>query len=254
MIIVVGGSGLIGSKTLGALVADGYDVVNVDIRDISDKSVSKDRRYTYIYHDCNLLENVEDILHNISLMEKPVRGFVNCSYPRSDDFGKCSFNDLTIEKIKSNLTLQLGSAIWWARCVAEMMKVHGQGGSIVSLGSIYGIVAQDVSIYRGTEMHENAIYGAMRGGLVPFTKQLASIYSRFNIRANIVCPGGLVGHVAGKLDAQPLEFISNYSERCPSGRLGKAEEIANVITFLLSSKSSYMSGSVLMADGGWSAI
>jgi NAD(P)-dependent dehydrogenase (short-subunit alcohol dehydrogenase family) len=120
-------------------------------------------------------------------------------------------------------------------------------GSIVNISSIYGSVGPDFNIYKGTEMTMPAAYSAIKGGVVNFSKYIASYFGSYGIRVNCVSPGGI-------LDNQPLVFISNYEQKVPLRRLAKPNEISPSVSFLLSDSSSYITGHNLLVDGGWTAI
>ena len=105
-----------------------------------------------------------------------------------------------------------------------------------------------------TSIKENMSYSLIKGGLTNLTRQMASYYGRFGIRINGICSGGLKGHVAGKSSFQSKQFVKNYQKRVPLKRLGDPEEIANVITFIASEASSYITGLNVVVDGGWTAI
>ena len=134
------------------------------------------------------------------------------------------------------------------------MKAKEVSGSIIQLGSIYGILGQDLSVYEGTAMHENMTYAAIKGGITNLTRQMASYYGKFNIRVNTLVPGGLSGSVAGKSDIQNPAFVKQYSQKIPLKRLGRAEEIASAALFLASDAASYLTGTSLIVDGGWSVV
>ena len=134
------------------------------------------------------------------------------------------------------------------------MKENKINGSLIQLGSIYGFLGQDLSIYKNTQMKENMSYSIIKGGLVNLTRQMASYYGRFGIRVNSICSGGLKGHVAGHSNFQEKHFIKNYEKKVPLKRLGDPEEVANVITFIASDASSYITGSNVLVDGGWTII
>ena len=148
----------------------------------------------------------------------------------------------------------MNSYAWLARLAAESMKAEGRNGSIIQLGSIYGILGQDLTVYEGTKMHENMTYTAIKGGITNLTRQMASYYGQFNIRVNILVPGGLSGNVAGKSDTQDPIFVKQYSQKTPLKRMGKAEEIASAALFLASNAASYVTGTMLMVDGGWAEV
>lgn len=161
---------------------------------------------------------------------------------------------MTLKSFRENVDMHMNSYAWLARLAAESMKAEGRSGSIIQLGSIYGILGQDLTVYEGNEMDENMTYAAIKGGITNLTRQMASYYGQFNIRVNTLVPGGLSGHVAGKSDSQNLVFVQQYSHKTPLKRLGRAEEIASTALFLASNAASYMTGATIMVDGGWSIV
>src|SRR5690606_18608260 len=100
--------------------------------------------------------------------------------------------------------------------------------------------------YGGTSA---AAYSAIKGGVINFTRYLASYNGKYNIRVNCVSPGGVLDE-----KNQKSSFIKKYSAKSPLKRLGNAEEIAPAISFLLSEGASFITGHNLMVDGGWTAI
>ena len=130
----------------------------------------------------------------------------------------------------------------------ELNISHGE------FGSIYGILGQDLSIYLNTKMEENMSYSIIKGGITNLTRQMASYYGKFNIRVNTICPGGIKGTVQGVMNKQEKNFVKNYSSKVPLSRLGNPNEISYPVLFLASEASSYITGSTLVVDGGWSII
>ena len=134
------------------------------------------------------------------------------------------------------------------------MSENPNGGSIIQFGSTYGVLGQDLTVYKGTDMSENMTYAAIKGGITNLTRLMASYFGKYNVRVNTICPGGISGHVAGKSDSQNPIFLENYCNKVPLKRMGKPEEIASVVLFLSSEASAYMIGTTIMVDGGWSAV
>ena len=120
-------------------------------------------------------------------------------------------------------------------------------GSIVNIASIYGLVGPDFSIYEGTSMTMPAAYSAIKGGVINFTRYLASYYGSFDIRVNCVSPGGI-------FDKQSSSFVNNYESKVPLRRMGLPEDISPTVTFLLGQEASYITGQNIIIDGGWTAI
>jgi len=166
---------------------------------------------------------------------------VNSAYPRTKDWGN-KFEEVTFESWKCNLNSQLGGCFLCCREAAAHMKKRG--GSIINIGSTYGVVAPDFSIYHGTDMTMPAAYSAIKGGLINFTRYLATYYGKHNIRANVVSPGGI-------FDKQPGIFVAAYSKKTPLLRMAKPSDIVGAVIFLASEASSYVTGHNLMVDGGW---
>ena len=181
--------------------------------------------------------------------------FVNTSYPRNKKWSNSSFNNLSLKNLRENIDLHLNSYVWTAKIFADEMQKENIHGSIVLTSSIYGLKAQDMNIYEGTNMTENSIYPIIKSGITNYSRQLASKYGKYNIRVNTVSPGGLYGHDVGtKAKTQDKKFLKNYSYKTPLSRLGYAYEIANSIIFLSSNNSSYTTGTNLIIDGGITVI
>ena len=111
-----------------------------------------------------------------------------------------------------------------------------------------------MNIYEKTNMRENITYSSIKGGIINYTRQMASYYGKKNIRINSISPGGVIGPVQGVSKKQNKNFIRNYRQKVPIGRLAESSEIASVIAFLASPAASYINGANIMVDGGWSII
>ncbi len=133
------------------------------------------------------------------------------------------------------------------RLLGELMKVHGRG-SIVNISSIYGMVGPDFSIYEETPVRNSASYSFAKGGMINFTRYLASYLAPFGIRVNCLSPGGF------QTEATPARFVENYSRRTLLGRMATGEDIQGAAVFLASDASRYITGQNIAVDGGWTAI
>ena len=92
------------------------------------------------------------------------------------------------------------------------------------------------------------------GGIINFSRQLASYYGKFGLRVNTISPGGIIGHVKGSAKTQNKKFLKRYTDLCPLKRLASSTEIASSALFLASDASSYITGTNFVVDGGWSII
>lgn len=238
VIIVTGGSGLIGNAILNEISKKGGIAINADINvetDWNDKNYHCD-----VTSKVDIEECVSWILDNGGQID----GLVNNAYPRTKDWGT-DFDFYNPESWRKNIDWQLNSYVTF--CHEVISKMKSTGGSIVNIASIYGVVANDFSIYEGTEMTPPAGYSAIKGGLINFTRFLASRYGKDSIRVNCVSPGGV-------FDNQPSKFVKAYENKVPLKRMANPEDIAPAVCFLLSNEARYITGHNLVVDGGWTAI
>ena len=122
-----------------------------------------------------------------------------------------------------------------------VMRQNG-GGAIVNTASISGLRA-DYGI---------AAYNAAKAGVINLTRVVAVEYARAGIRANCICPGAIDTPLIAPALEQP-GFAEKFDEVIPMGRLGRPEEMANVILFLASDLASFVTGAAFVADGGQTA-
>lgn len=256
---VVGGLGLIGREVSIAVALAGAKTIVIDVESekgqLLDKEMNKkDYDVSFKSFDCADMKQLDNNFSVLINENGCPDIFINCSYPRTKDWGDSSFRGVTLESYRENVDIHMNSYAWLARLTAEAMVKEGNGGSIIQMGSIYGIVGQDLTVYEGTDMHENMTYASIKGSIANLTRQMASYYGKYNIRVNTLCPGGILGHVAGKSNEQDQVFVSNYCKKVPLKRMSSPDEIASVALFLASDAASYITGATIMVDGGWTAI
>lgn len=120
-------------------------------------------------------------------------------------------------------------------------------GSVINISSIYGVVANDPTLYQDTEMKQPPDYTYVKAGMINFTRYLANYYSKHGVRANCISPGGFFNN-------QPEPFLRRYCERVPVGRMLNHEDIKGAVVFLASDASEYITGINLVVDGGWTSL
>jgi gluconate 5-dehydrogenase/2-deoxy-D-gluconate 3-dehydrogenase len=114
------------------------------------------------------------------------------------------------------------------------------GGRIVNIASIQALVAQ----------RHQAAYGASKGGLAQLTRVLALEWAEHGIRVNAIAPGCILTEMNREWLSVP-EHLDNNLRRIPLRRVGQPEEIAGAAAFLCSDLASYMTGQLIIVDGGW---
>lgn len=139
------------------------------------------------------------------------------------------------------IALNLSGVFYACRYQLEQMEKNG-GGSIVNIASIHGQVAAPNSV----------AYTASKHGVVGLTKNIAVEYAQKNIRCNAVGPGYI--ETALLKDNLNKDMMQAVAVKSAMNRLGTAEEVAELVVFLNSDKSSFTTGSYIIADGGYTAV
>lgn len=247
--VVAGGAGLIGKEIVRALAEAKASVVIADIDSVEGERfverLSEDElEVIFIELDITDEGSIDKLISSAEERFDSVNIWINCAYPRTKDWG-ARFEDISFESLKRNVEMHLNGYFICSQKIAEHMK-EKEGGVIINFGSIYGVLGPRFNIYEGTDMTMPAAYSAIKGGIVNFTRYLATYYANDDIRVNAVCPGGVY-------DGQEEAFVKRYSENTPMGRMAEPEEIAGPVLFICSDAASYITGEVLMVDGGWSA-
>lgn len=250
-VYVLGGLGLIGTAVSKALANAG---AAVRVLDRSPEQASPllawaaeaQHDIQFETFDATQLDTIEPALTDLTTRHGPLDAWVNVSYPRTADWGK-SLEEMSISYLEENTSAHLLSYLWSSRVAALLMRQQGTKGSIVNFGSIYGVRANDFTVYEGTAMGGEMLYCGMKAGIINATRYLAAYFGPAGIRANTICPGGIFDH-------QDPRFVEQYSRRTPLRRMGQPEDIAGSVVFLCSDAASYITGQVLMVDGGWSAV
>ncbi|MEA4811363.1 MAG: SDR family oxidoreductase [Anaerolineaceae bacterium] len=165
-----------------------------------------------------------------------------------DAQGANAFENYSLENWRKALDVNLTGMFLASQAVVEPMLRQGSG-AIVNICSTYGLNGPDQRLYErkdGSRSFKPVYYSVTKSGVLGFTKYLAAYYAGKGIRVNALTPGGVYnGH--------DDEFTRAYSAKAILGRMAKPDEMSAAMLFLCSEASSYMTGSNLVVDGGWTA-
>ena len=251
--IITGGAGHLGRVMAHTLAGMGADLVLVDLdpekledtgEELNDRFPSKVRTFF-----CDLeSEDERGDLAKTVLETGGINILINnAAFVGTTELHGWAepFEKQSLVAWRRAMEVNLTAAFHLSQLFAPSLKVN-RGSSIINIGSIYGSIAPDWSLYEGTDMANPAAYGVSKAGLVQLTKWLASALGPF-VRVNSISLGGIER-------GQPQEFIDRYIKKTPLGRMACEGDIIGAIAFLSSDMSSYVTGHDLPADGGWSIL
>lgn len=136
------------------------------------------------------------------------------------------------------------------RCTQGVLPYFTSGGVIINMASMYGLVSPDTRIYGGNRNLENPPnYGSGKAAIIQFSRYTACHLAPRNIRVNCISPGAF----PNKLVRTNRGFITRLENKIPLGRVGTPDELKGVAVFLASDASSYITGTNIVVDGGWTA-
>jgi 2-deoxy-D-gluconate 3-dehydrogenase len=164
------------------------------------------------------------------------------------------FEEYKKETLTKVLDANLGGAVISSQYACKIFLKQGYG-NIINISSTYGNIGADQRLYDGVKniyfpdspFSSPVSYAITKAGMINLTRYLASYYREKNIRVNCLTPGGV-------FDNHDDNFVKNYSYRTILGRMADKNEYNGAILYLASEASSYMTGSNLIVDGGWTAI
>jgi NAD(P)-dependent dehydrogenase (short-subunit alcohol dehydrogenase family) len=155
------------------------------------------------------------------------------------------FHEVPDSTIERTLAVNLKGPIYACQAAIPSMLARG-GGSIINVSSVNGVVAEPYL----------AIYATSKGGVVMLSRGIALDYAKQGIRCNVVCPGWVdtpINYAHAEMLGGLQHVYDTIDSFQPIGRPGTPEEIANLVLFLASDEASFMTGSVLLIDGGMTA-
>lgn len=253
--VVTGAVGLIGKEHSKALSEAGATVYACDLNDEAVRDFAESSGERVIGHklDVTSKESITVLRDSILKEHGHIDILVN-NAAINDMFEnpasaleQSKFENYPLEMWKKSLEVNVTGTFLCAQILGNEMAKQGKG-SIINVASTYGITAPNQSIYineNGEQtFFKSAAYPATKGAVISFTRFLAAYWGNKGVRVNTLSPGGVENN-------QQDFFIKNYSELTPLGRMAKADDYKGAVVFLASDASSYMTGTNLVVDGGW---
>ena len=260
--VVTGGAGLLGEQFVETLICAGALVVVVDINeaklDALRAKFSGDlaEKLWCVCQDVSSKAEVEalslEILGKYSTVDILINnvGLDPKADKENKDLLSHSFEDYPLELWRQSIETNLTAPFLCSQILGRIMAENKQG-VVVNVASTYGLVAPNQSLYQkdgeqGQELFKPVAYTVAKAGLMQLTRYLAAYWKDRNIRVNSLVPHGVANN-------QDSDFIKRFAELSPLGRMADKEEMNAALLFLASDASSYMTGTSLVVDGGWTA-
>jgi len=266
--VITGGTGLLGSVYTHSLLSLGASVI------IIDKKIDKTKFIKNLVKEYNLtkeiinkikfvkcditnkkqidksfkkirsnLKNLKVLINNASLVKQVGNDDLRDTYKPFLQMKQKDWEDFFSVDITGTLLVT-------QKCIPFLRK--NGGGSIINISSTYGILSPDQRIYESLspknskqKIEKPIGYSISKSGVLNMTRFLATKFAEDKIRVNTLTLGGVY-------DNNPKTFVKSYSNKTPLRRMADKNEYAGPIIFLATDASSYMTGSNLVVDGGWS--
>ena len=233
--LITGAAQGIGYACAEALKEDGYDVILSDINEDGLAEASEKLGAAAIPCDMGDMAQIARMFEAVAASHGPLHALVNNAGVAMPG----DFLDYDVETFDKVISINLRGVFLATQRAARMMVEHKIEGAIVNMSSINAQVA----------IPAIPAYCASKGGVMQLTKVAALALAKHNIRVNAVGPGSIDTAMMAGVNANPEAFKVAMS-RTPLGRAGSAREIGDVVAFLCSQKSSYITGETIYVDGG----
>jgi NAD(P)-dependent dehydrogenase (short-subunit alcohol dehydrogenase family) len=247
--VVTGGLGQLGQVYLTGLAERGMRVASFDVAggDVPDGVRTYDVDVTDRASVAAALDavsaewGVPHVLVNNAGLDSPPDAPVEEVGP-FEDYPEASFDEVMDVNVKGTLLC--------CQVLGGAMAQEGRG-SIVNVSSVYGLVSppQDLYAFRraqGETFFKPVAYSVSKSAILNLTRYLATYWAKEGVRVNTLTLGGV-------WNEQPQEFLDAFAVRSPMGRMLDAREALGAVVFLASDASSYVTGSNVVVDGGWTA-
>ena len=237
--IITGGSQGIGEACVRRFAQEGAQVVIADVADARGQALAAELGALYVHCDVGDKAQVDALVAEVLRAHGRIDVLVN----NAGIFKAADFLDVTEADFDAVLRVNLKGAFLVGQAVARAMAQAGRG-SIVNMSSVNGVMA----------IPTIASYNVSKGGINQLTRAMALALADKGIRVNAVGPGTIATELAAAAVLTSDEAKNKIMMRTPLKRLGEPSEIADVVAFLASDASSYITGEIIMVDGGRMAL
>jgi NAD(P)-dependent dehydrogenase (short-subunit alcohol dehydrogenase family) len=247
VVVITGGASGIGLATAQLFAAESARVVIFDIDAEAAAQAIETIKGNYpasrLIVDVSNARNVEAAFMEVVAANGRLDILVNVAGGSGRRWGDAPTDSCTIEGWNQTLSLNLDSVFYCCKYGLQAMLTQRRG-VIVNVSSILGLVG-------GDEDFATHAYAASKGAVISLTRSIASYYATYGIRANVICPG-LIATPMSKRAQESKAIRDRLVQLQPlTADFGSPHDIANAALYLASEASSFVTGTILTVDGGW---
>lgn len=251
IVVVSGGLGLLGRSFVKAILrAKGIAVVADIYITVSEELVAEIKKeqlpvQNLHFHELDITskDSVTSSIKDISSKFGKIDALVNNAYPRNAHYGR-KLEEVEYTDFTDNVSKHLGGYFLCMQQYSLFFKKQGHG-NIISMSSIYGVVAPRFDIYENAGFTMPVEYAAIKSGVIHLTKYFVKYFKGSNIRFNCISPGGIENH-------QKPDFIEKYNTYAANKGMLDKSDLNGTLVFLLSDASQFVNGQNIVVDDGWS--
>lgn len=249
--VITGGAGMLGGEYVKTLLGAGAKIASFDVRkpDVSRDGVLECVVDITVKADvARAFGEIESKLGTPSILVNNAGRDVR---PDASVSENGLFEEYPEDAWDAVIDSHLKGTLLMSQEFIKRNRVAKIGGSIINVSSTYGVVSPDQSLYdyrriKGEQFYKPVAYSVAKSGMLNFTRWLAEYCAPLGIRVNTLVPGGVE-------NSQDKTFMDEYARRTMLGRMANKDEYNGAVLFLASDASSYMTGSMIVVDGGWTA-
>ncbi len=245
IILISGGSGFLGKQIISSLLEKKAKIINLDIKKNKTKKnvyfykadISSEKELKQAYNKLiKKFKKIDVIINNAAIDYKPLK------IKKSKD----DFFSTPLQRWQEEISVGLTGSFLVTKIFSKKLVMQKKG-IILNVASDLSVIAPDQRLYEHLNSHKPVTYSVIKHGMLGFTKFLASYFGKYNIRVNSISPGGI-------FNRQDKKFVKKINQLIPLKRMAKHGEYKEIIQFLCSDASSYLTGQNIVIDGGRSII